>query len=157
MPENTSEDKEKKWAVNKSAIINKYLIKSVYSIVMIIILGLVALLVWSSISSTNHDSLMSSVHKSEFQAVFLSNGQAYFGHITNITNAYFDLNDVWYLQAQQSVQPQNSKTSDLSLIKLGNEIHGPEDEMFIARPQVLFWENLKPTGKVTQAIDQSGQ
>jgi hypothetical protein len=37
-------------------------------------------------------------------------------------------------------------------VKLGNELHGPEDEMTIEKAQVLYWENLKPSGKVSEAI-----
>jgi hypothetical protein len=37
-------------------------------------------------------------------------------------------------------------------VKLGNEIHGPEQEMQISSSQVIFWENLKNDGKVVDAI-----
>ena len=48
---------------------------------------------------------------------------------------------------------ENSDNSDVQLIKLGNELHGPEDQMQITKDQVLFWENLKADGKVSKAID----
>lgn len=38
------------------------------------------------------------------------------------------------------------------LVKLGDELHGPKDEMRINRDQVLLWENLKGDSKVTDAI-----
>ena len=38
--------------------------------------------------------------------------------------------------------------------KLGQEIHGPEDEMIISKDHVLFYENLKSDGKVSQSIEQ---
>lgn len=40
----------------------------------------------------------------------------------------------------------------ISLAKLGNELHGPEDKMFINSDQLLFWENLKDDGQVAKAI-----
>jgi hypothetical protein len=40
------------------------------------------------------------------------------------------------------------------LIKLGNEVHGPEDSMVIERSQVLFFENLKNDGKVVDSINK---
>jgi len=40
-------------------------------------------------------------------------------------------------------------------VKLGSEIHGPEDLMIINRAQILFVENLKPSGRVSQAIRSS--
>ena len=101
----------------------------------------------------------SGVNTGEFQAIFLTNGQVYFGKLTDTNDTYVKLTDIYYLQVQQSVQPgsssssNNNSNSKISLTKLGNELHAPEDQMFIARDQVLFWENLKSSGKVVQAID----
>jgi len=38
------------------------------------------------------------------------------------------------------------------LLKLGNEVHGPEDQMEINREHVVFIEKLKTDGKVAKAI-----
>lgn len=98
------------------------------------------------------------VKQNQYQAVFLTNGQVYFGKIRSINAGYLNLADIYYLQAQQPVQPQANASPqtqsqpNLSLVKLGNEIHGPEDSMYIERSQILFWENLKTNGKVAQAI-----
>jgi hypothetical protein len=99
----------------------------------------------------------SAVKSAQYQAVFLTNGQVYFGKYSEINNQYVKLTDIYYLQVQQAVQPKDSSTTSssnqqVSLAKLGGELHGPEDVMFINRDQVLFWENLKNSGKVVQAI-----
>jgi len=91
------------------------------------------------------------------QAVFLTNGQVYFGHIKSINKQYIDLNGIYYLNVNQQVQPKDAKsTSDaqnsISLVKLGCELHGPVDRMLINRGQVTFWENLRDDGQVAQAI-----
>ncbi len=98
-----------------------------------------------------------SIDTSKYQAVFLTNGQVYFGKLKNVSGKYVELTDIYYLQVQQSVQPQNKDTPatdnpNVSLAKLGGELHGPEDKMSINRDQVLFWENLKPDAKVSKAI-----
>ena len=94
----------------------------------------------------------------KYQAVFLSNGQVYFGKLSSAANDYYRLTNIFYLQtndANTSENPQNADSSgDVQLIKLGTEIHGPEDSMMINRDQVLFFENLKDDGKVTQSIKQ---
>ncbi len=98
---------------------------------------------------------MNSIVTNEYQALFLTNGQAYFGKITAINSNYVKMTNIYYLQAgQAAVQPKSTSTtqSSLSLIKLGKEIHGPEDQMFVARSQVLFWENLKSDSQVVTAI-----
>lgn len=95
--------------------------------------------------------------KGEYQAVFLANGQVYFGKLKNQNSQFSTLSDIYYLQVDNNsqIQPDNNTTSSsgkLTLIKLGNEVHGPQDEMTINRDQVLFVENLKDDGKVAQAI-----
>lgn len=98
------------------------------------------------------------VKGSEYQALFLTNGQVYFGHLSGVNSSYVKLKDIYYLQVQQQVQPgqqpaaNNQQQPNVSLAKLGSELHGPEDTMYVSQQQVLFWENLKADGKVSQAI-----
>lgn len=100
---------------------------------------------------------------SGYQAVFLTNGQVYFGKLSDVDGAYITLRDIYYLQVNQQLQPGGDQTPaqqeaaaaqqpQLSLVKLGNELHGPVDEMKINRQQVLFYEDLKADGKVAEAI-----
>lgn len=95
---------------------------------------------------------------SAYQAVFLTNGQVYFGALSGPNNDYVTLKDIYYLQVgpqQGSAQPnQPAPQQSISLVKLGNELHGPVDEMHISRSQVLFYEDLKPDGQVVKAILQ---
>ncbi|MGA3150754.1 MAG: hypothetical protein ABSD10_04110 [Candidatus Saccharimonadales bacterium] len=93
----------------------------------------------------------------QFQAVFLTNGQVYFGHLHDPETQTPTITDVYYLQSGTSANPQASSSQSnqkqpLTLIKLGNELHGPEDKMAIQSTQILFWENLKDSSKVVQAI-----
>lgn len=97
------------------------------------------------------------IDSSKYQAVFLSNGQVYFGKLQNSTGEYLKLIDVFYLQTTAETTTQNPQTTsnannNVELVKLGSEIHGPEDQMLINQSQVLFYENLKPDGRVSQSI-----
>lgn len=93
----------------------------------------------------------------QYQAVFLTNGQVYFGKLSNANSEYLVLRNVYYLQASdQDLQSNDTKenpNNNLSLVKLGDELHGPEDEMFIEEDKVIFWENLKNDGRVVKAIE----
>ena len=107
--------------------------------------------------SSNKTATGNSADKNKHQAVFLTNGQVYFGKLTDDGGNYVKLNDIYYLQTQEKVQPKDSKSTDqsnLTLIKLGKELHAPADEMNISRQQVLFWENINDDGKVMQAIKE---
>ncbi|HEX6462532.1 MAG TPA: hypothetical protein VFZ58_04690 [Candidatus Saccharimonadales bacterium] len=100
------------------------------------------------------------INRDGYQAVFLSNSQVYFGHLEQASPHHFVLKDVYYLQVQQPVQPQKDDAAgqtpqQASLSKLGGEVHGPEDVMFINDEHMLFWENLKADSKVVQAIKEN--
>jgi hypothetical protein len=102
------------------------------------------------------------IDTNKYQAVFFTNGQVYFGKLHKLSGGYFKLNDIYYLQAKAdttsaSENPQETSTkqaSDVELIKLGREVHGPDDEMIISKDQVLFFENLKQDGTVSQSISK---
>lgn len=111
---------------------------------------------WSKMQNT-----AVAIDGSKYQAVFFTNGQVYFGKLQSANSDYLKLTDIYYLQTQgeqasDSQNPQQSTNAqkDVQLIKLGDEIHGPEDAMVISKDQVLFYENLKSDGKVAQSIAQ---
>ena len=128
-------------------------------IIAVIILVISGLLLWSKNKSA------ASIDASKYQAIFLSNGQVYFGKLQALDNGYFKLTKVFYIQgstdtdadAAKSKDPQQTTSSDMKLIKLGKEVHGPEDAMIINRDQVQFYENLKSDGEVAKLIDQYKQ
>lgn len=83
-----------------------------------------------------------------YQAVFLTNGQVYFGKVTGETSDPVIVKDIFYLRVtQQKVQAgeegqEQQAQSQVQLIKLGNELHGPKDLMRINRDHILFVEDL---------------
>lgn len=94
----------------------------------------------------------------KFQAVFLNGGQVYFGKIRSLNNKYLTIDNIYYLRVNQQGEDSNQQSAesqqDISLAKLGCELHGPEDQMVINRDQVTFWENLKDDGQVAKAITE---
>jgi hypothetical protein len=104
-------------------------------------------------------SMASAIDGSKYQAVFFTNGQVYFGKLHVMNGNYMSLTDVYYLQAQKASDKNPQQTSEdttgVELVKLGGEVHGPEDQMVISKDQVLFFENLKKDGKVSTSIAQS--
>jgi hypothetical protein len=95
------------------------------------------------------------VKSDQMQAVFLNGGQVYFGRVAELNKQFMQLRDIYYLRVEQQIQPDGqSQSNDISLVKLGCELHGPEDEMVINREHILFWENLKNDGQVARAVAQ---
>ncbi|MGI6103685.1 MAG: hypothetical protein ACOYBJ_03665 [Patescibacteria group bacterium] len=93
---------------------------------------------------------------SEYQAVFLTNGQVYFGSFDWRFGSP-ELRNIYYLQVQRDIQPaegSDAQSSDVTLVKLGNEVHGPMDVMRLNPDHILFVEDLKTDSRVVRAIEQ---
>lgn len=119
---------------------------------LIIVLGVI----FAMMNSRTTYGEAKSVDTTKYQAVFLNGGQVYFGNVKDLNTKYLKLDNIFYLRVNQQVQPnsQTSTNNDVSLVKLGCELHGPDDMMIVNREQVIFWENLKNDGQVKKAIDQ---
>lgn len=130
------------------------------SVVLLILVALLVAAVVVLLGTGGSDKESKLVDTNNLQAVFLTNQQVYFGNITNINNHYITLNNIYYLTTNQQVQPTSGDSADknansqVSLVKLGCELHAPQDQMTINRDQVTFWENLKDSGQVATAVKQ---
>lgn len=114
----------------------------------------VAVLLFMGVSG-NNKAEGEYVDKSKYQAVFLNGGQVYFGKIKDLNSKFLSMGNIYYLRVNQQVQPNqsnNNAANDISLVKLGCELHGPQDNMVINREQIIFWENLKDDGQVAKAV-----
>jgi hypothetical protein len=120
---------------------------------------LLVALIWNI--AVSKDSQQSKyVTTSDYQAVFLTNGQVYFGHIADLGNQYIELQNIFYLTQNTTTSATGTTTTDgnYTLVKLGcQQIHDPLDQMIIERSQVSFWENLNSGGKVVTSIKQFDQ
>lgn len=123
----------------------------------LIAIALVLVLVFGGGGGVNKNREKDLINGDKYQAVFLDSqdGQVYFGKLAIYNEELYVLQDIYYVRVETPIQPasnnQNSQ-SKISLAKLGSELHGPEDFMFIARDKVLYWENLKDDGQVVKAI-----
>lgn len=127
-------------------------------LLLIVAASLLVITLGLSLFMGNDDS-ESLVKEDQYQAVFLTNGQVYFGKLEQVNSDFVRLTDIYYLQVRQQVQPEQvepgqaaAQQQEISLTKLGNELHGPEDEMFVTFDKIVFWENLKSSGQVSEAI-----
>ncbi len=93
------------------------------------------------------------VPRDKWQAVFLENGQTYFGKLREEGKEYVVLREVYYLREAQSAE----ESANLNLVKLGGELHGPEDILYLRKDAIAYWENLKETSRIVDAIGKAKQ
>lgn len=88
---------------------------------------------------------------SEYQAVFLDNGQVFFGKVENAGSPYVRIVDAFYVQRQQS--PDGKEVRNV-LIKRGSEWHGP-DMMYINNQHIVAIEPVNPNSRVAQLMKEA--
>ena len=87
-----------------------------------------------------------------YQAVFLDNGQVYFGKLKSVSRDFFSLTNIFYLRAGTIQNATSTLEQKLDLIKLGLELHRPRDEMVINKSHVIFYEDLGSDSQVMEYI-----
>ncbi|MGA7576546.1 MAG: hypothetical protein ACLQUW_02315 [Desulfobaccales bacterium] len=84
----------------------------------------------------------------EYQAVFLDNGQVFFGRLQDDGSSYVTLRDVFYIKQQASADKKEVKNV---LVKRGSEWHAP-DFMRINSRHIVFIEPVAPDSRVALLI-----
>lgn len=134
----------------------KGLLWTIIIVVLVVLIGVAGWFVWS-----NAKSGATGIDTSKYQALFLSNGQVYFGKLESYNDEYFKLTTVYSAQAATAgteTDDEDTKAAgDVQLVRLGDEVYGPENEVFVSKQQILHYENLKNDSKVTQLIQQNEQ
>lgn len=88
------------------------------------------------------------------QAVFLSDGQVYFGELEGVNKEFLTLENVYYLEDSTESGLSDGEEGELTLIRLGSEVHEPQDSLHINKDRVLFIENLKEDSRIISVINQ---
>lgn len=117
------------------------------AVLMLLVLTVVRLL-------SPQDSLASAIAPNEYQAVFLTNGQVYFGSLSAPGGDFYYLRHVYYLASRGSLQ--SGRPAGVFLKAITTSAHAPQDLMIINRSQISFVENLDPAGKVARYLAQAG-
>lgn len=131
------------------------------NVLLFIVALLVAAVVWLIYSAAPTPE-RHYIDSTKMQAVFLNTGQVYFGDIQSLDKDYLVLTNVFYLQSSSSNGSSSTSSStananDVSLIKLGCELHKPYDQMVINANEVTFWENIQDDGQVGKAVAKYDQ
>lgn len=93
------------------------------------------------------------IDSSQYQAVYLANGQMYFGKLQNTEGTYLYMKSPYMPQSTTDSSSQTTDATTGTIVRVKNQLWGPEDSIAIRADQVAFWQNLRNDSKVTQAIE----
>ncbi len=119
----------------------------IIAIIAVILLGVVV--AWQLLSSQ--------IQSDKYQAVFLNNGQVYFGKLHGYYGSKPYMTEVHYFQANSQTAATESSSANQLLVKLGSEVHAPEGKIILNKDAIMFVENLTEESKVTEAIKKEAQ
>jgi hypothetical protein len=97
------------------------------------------------------DLALPSIGRSTYQAVFLSNGQVFFGKYYERIGPYVKIVAPYYIQ-QTGDQNDPANPPQQKIVRRGDELHAPLSEMLVPRTSVLFVEDLADSSPVSQFI-----
>lgn len=92
----------------------------------------------------------------KYQAVFVSNGQTYYGKLHAFESNYPYLTEVYYLALQPQQEFNTTPTpapQNFTVYSLIQDLHGPEDKIVFNKQSILFVEELRDDSSVLQAIN----
>lgn len=92
------------------------------------------------------------IDTNKYQVVYLANGQAYFGKLQNSSGDFLIMKTPYTPQGTTSDTSNTASSNQGALLKVSDQLYGPEDSIAIKASQVAFWQNLRDDSKVTQAI-----
>lgn len=86
----------------------------------------------------------------EYQAVFMDNGQVFFGKLEKAGSAHPVLREVYYIGREAS--PDGKEVKNI-LLKRGSEWHGP-DVMYLNGSHIAMIEPVSPSSRVMELINE---
>jgi hypothetical protein len=101
------------------------------------------------------DFTVPAIGRAHYQAVFLTNGQTYFGRYYDRIGAYAKIEDVYYLQQSTSSDPDASPAT--RLVRRGRELHSPASRMLVPKSAILFVEDLTDSSAIAQFMARDTQ
>lgn len=113
-------------------------------------------------SSSNSNQVLGTYDANKWSAIFLINGQVYFGKILEKTQNEMIVEDVYFLnvvqrpvgiaEGEDQQQFQNAEP-ELTLVERTNTLHKPTGQIILNMSNVLFTEDLTPESQVIEAIE----
>lgn len=99
------------------------------------------------------DFVTPSFFAAPYQAVFLVNGQTYFGRYHDRLGPFAKLEDVYYVQQIPSADQQQAP--EQRIVRRGGELHAPRDRILIPYEAILFVEDLRLDSAIRRFIERN--
>jgi hypothetical protein len=98
------------------------------------------------------DFTVPTLGRAHYQAIFLENGQKYFGRYYDRIGAYAKIEDVYYLQQVANADP--NAAPETRIVRRGLELHEPSSRMLVPKSAILYVEDLTDASPFAQYMQR---
>lgn len=119
--------------------------------IVLMAIGLVvaaAFMTWSRRMPLPHQT----IKYDGYQVVYLTNGQAYFGKLQNVDGEYLVMKQPYTAQPVEAAKDKPEQPITTALLRVRDQVYGPEDSIAIRAGTVAFWQNLRDDSKIVTAL-----
>jgi hypothetical protein len=101
------------------------------------------------------DFTVPTLGRAQYQAVFMVNGQTYFGRYYDRIGAYAKIEDVYYLQEVPASDA--NAAAETRIVRRGRELHEPSSRMLVPKSAILFVEDLTDASQIAQFMQRDSR
>ena len=116
-----------------------------------IALGVGGGLLFDSDTVSDADPFAGQIDRSSYQAVILANDRVYFGQIRSANAEFYRLENAYFLRERRADEASEPVRA---LLPVNREIHGPQNEMLIAKSEVVLVEDLAEDSPILREIER---
>lgn len=89
---------------------------------------------------------------SQYRAVTMDNDQVFYGKLEGDKHDYLVLTEAFYYQPGISARGTGADQGNIRIIKVGTELHQPQDRVMLNRDHVVTVQTLTDESKIIQAM-----
>ena len=98
-----------------------------------------------------NDPFSGRIDEDRYQAVVLSDGRVFFGHLSSISDEYLELSEAYFVDQTEGTEEDPAVQRVVSITE---RVEGPDDAMLLNKEFVVAVENLRPDSDVVEAIEE---
>lgn len=99
------------------------------------------------------------IDQTTYQIVTLNDGRSYFGKLKGLGREYVHLRGTFFLKVSAPEfspegEEEPSSEEPFALQRMGTQLYGPEEDVYIHESQIVSWQNLREDSPVVTAIEE---
>ena len=120
-------------------------------VVLLAVVGVAAIALGVLRQFSAGDGFAGRIDEDRYQAVVLSDGRIFFGHLRSISDEYLELSDAHFVDQAEAT---GEAPATQRVVPITDRLEGPESAMLLNKEYVVAVENLRADSEIVEAIEE---